>query len=67
MFELTCEEAVLVSGAVAVNGEGGAREGVVCCCCCCCVISELAPPTMADPGPDDEPSTAEKTPVRNRK
>lgn len=42
---------MLVSGAVAVKGEGGAREGAVC--------SEEAPPTA----PDEGPSTEEKTPV----
>ena len=60
VFGLTCVEAVLVSGAVAVNGEGGAREGVGCCCC---DNSEPAPPTAAAPVPDDEPSAPEKTPV----
>lgn len=30
-FTLTCVEAVLVSGAVAVKGEGGASEGAGCC------------------------------------
>lgn len=53
-------EAVLLSGAVAVNGEGGAREGVGCGCC---DNSELAPPMATTPLPDDEPSP-EKTPVR---
>lgn len=53
-------EAVLLSGAVAVNGEGGAREGVGCCCC---DNSEPAPPMVTTPLPDDEPSP-EKTPVR---
>lgn len=56
---LTCVEAVLVSGAVAVNGEGGAREGVGCCCC---DNSELTPPTATAPVPDDDPSAPEKTP-----
>lgn len=32
VFGLTCVGAVLVSGAVAVNGEGGASEFVACCC-----------------------------------
>jgi len=53
-------EAVLLSGAVAVNGEGGAREGVGCCCC---DNSELAPPMATAPVPDDDPSATEKTPV----
>lgn len=57
---LTCVEAVLVSGAVAVNGEGGASEGVGCCCW---DNSELAPPTATAPVPDDDPSAPEKTPV----
>lgn len=57
---LTCVAAVLVSGAVAVNGEGGASEGVGCCCC---DNSELAPPTATAPVPDDDPSAPEKTPV----
>lgn len=60
VFRLTCVEAVLVSGAVAVNGEGGASEGVGCCCC---DNSELAPPTATAPVPDDDPSAPEKTPV----
>lgn len=60
VFELTCVEAVLVSGAVAVNGEGGASEGTGCCCC---DNSELAPPTATTPVPDDDPSAPEKTPV----
>lgn len=63
MFELTCVEAVLVSGAVAVNGEGGAREGVGCCCC---DNSELGPPTATAPVPDDEPSAPEKTPAEKK-
>lgn len=53
-------EAVLLSGAVAVNGEGGAREGVGCCCC---DNSALAPPMATAAVPDDDPSAAEKTPV----
>lgn len=60
---LTCVEAVLVSGAVAVNGEGGAREGVGCCCC---DNSEPAPPTATAPVPDNDPSAPEKTPVDKR-
>lgn len=52
-------EAVLVSGAVAVKGEGGAREGAACCCW---DISELAPPMVTAPAPDDDPSVPEKTP-----
>lgn len=63
VFGLTCVEAVLVNGAVAVNGEGGAREGVGCCCCC--DDSELAPPMATVPAPDDDPSAPEKTPVEN--
>lgn len=57
---LTCVEAVLVSGAVAVKGEGGARESAVCCCC---DISELAAPMVTAPAPDVDPSVPEKTPV----
>lgn len=53
-------EAVLVSGAVAVKGEGGAREGVACCCW---DISEVDPPMVTAPDPDDDPSVPEKTPV----
>lgn len=53
-------EAVLVSGAVAVNGEGGASEGVGCCCW---DNSEPATPTATAPVADDDPSTPEKTPV----
>lgn len=64
VFELTCAEAVLVSGAVAVNGEGGAREGVGCCCC---DNSELAPPTATAPVPDKDPSAPEKTPAKNQR
>lgn len=56
---LTCVEAVVGSGVVAGNGEGGAREGVGCCCC---DNSELAPPTATAPVPDDDPSAPEKTP-----
>lgn len=56
---LTCVDAVLFSGAVAVNGEGGAREGVGCCCC---DNSELAPPMATAPVPDEDPSATEKTP-----
>lgn len=56
---LTCVEAALVSGAVAVNGEGGASEGVGCCCC---DNSEPAPPAAMAPVPDDDPSAPEKTP-----
>ncbi len=62
VFGLTCVEAVLVSGAVAVNGEGGASEGVGCGCW---DNSELAPPTATTPVPDDDPSAPEKTPVEN--
>lgn len=51
--------AVLVSGAVAVKGEGVAREGVACCCW---DISELAPPIVTAPDPEDDPSIPEKTP-----
>lgn len=57
---LTCVEAVLVSGAVAVKGEGGARESAACCCW---DISELAAPMVTAPAPDDDPSVPEKTPV----
>lgn len=57
---LTCVEAVLVSGAVAVKGEGGARESVACCCW---DISELAAPMVTAPAPDVDPSAPEKTPV----
>lgn len=64
MSELTCVDAVLVSGAVAVNGEGGAREGVGCCCC---DNSELAPPTATAPVPDDDPSAPEKTPAEKHR
>lgn len=60
VFGLTWVEAVLVSGAVAVNGEGGASEGVGCCCW---DNSELAPPTTTVPVPEDVPSAPEKTPV----
>lgn len=60
VFGLTCVDAVLVSGAVAVNGEGEAREGVGCCCC---DNSETAPPTATAPVPDVDPSEPEKTPV----
>lgn len=52
-------EAVLVSGAVAVKGEGGARESAACCW----DISELAAPMVTAPAPDDDPSVPEKTPV----
>lgn len=58
-FGLTCVAAVLVSGAVAVKGEGVAREGVACCCW---DISELAPPMVTAPDPEDDPSVPEKTP-----
>lgn len=57
---LTCVEAVLVCGAVAVKGEGGARERAACCCC---VISELAAPMVTTPVPDVDPSVPEKTPA----
>lgn len=60
MSGLTWVEAVLVSGAVAVKGEGGAREGATWCCW---DISELAPPMVTAPGPDDDPSVPENTPV----
>lgn len=53
-------EAVLVRGAVAVNGEGGASEGVGCCCC---DNSEPAPPTATTPVAVDDPSAPEETPV----
>lgn len=59
-FGLTCAEAVLVRGAVAVKGEGGASEGVGCCCW---DNSEPAPPMVTAPVPDDDPSEPEKTPV----
>lgn len=57
---LTCAEAVLVSGAVAVKGEGGARESAACCCW---DISEAAAPMVMAPAPDVGPSVPEKTPV----
>lgn len=63
-LRLTCVEAVLVSGAVAVKGEGGASEGAGCCCC---DSSEPAPPIVTPPVPDDEPSALEKTPVEKKK
>lgn len=50
-----------MSGAVAVNGEGGARDDVGCCCW---DSSQLTPPTATAPVPDDGPSGQEKTPVR---
>lgn len=53
-------EDVLLRGAAAVKGEGGAREGVGCCCC---DNSDVAPPTGTTPAPNDDPSAAEKTPV----
>lgn len=53
-------EDVLLRGAAAVKGEGGAREGVGCCCC---DNSDVAPPTGTTPVPIDDPSAAEKTPV----
>lgn len=59
-FRLTCVDAVLVNGAVAVNGEGGASEGMGCCCC---DNSEQTPPMVATPAPNDDPSAPEKTPV----
>lgn len=59
-MRLTCVEAVLVSGAVAVKGEGGASEGAGCCCC---DNSEPAPPIVTVPVPDDDPSALENTPV----
>lgn len=59
--ELTCAEAVLVSGAVAVKGEGGARESAACCCCW--DISELAAPMVMAPAPDVGPSVPENTPA----
>lgn len=49
-----------MSGAVAVKGEGGARESVACCCW---DISELAAPMVTAPAPDVDPSVPEKTPV----
>lgn len=52
-------ETVLVSGAVAVKGEGVAREGAACCCW---DISEPAPPMLMAPDPEDDPSVPEKTP-----
>lgn len=61
VFRLTCVEAVLVSGAVAVKGEGGASDGVGCCCCW--DRSEPAPPMVTAPVPDDDPSVVEKTPA----
>lgn len=64
VFALTCVAAVLFSGAVAVNGEGGAREGMGCCCC---DNSELAPPMATVPVLDDDPSATEKTPVERQK
>lgn len=60
VLELTCVEVVVQSGAVAVKGEGGAREGVGCCCC---DNSALTPPMATAAVPDDDPSAAEKTPV----
>lgn len=54
-----CVEVVVQSGAVAVKGEGGTREGVGCCCC---DNSALAPPMATAAVPDDDPSAAEKTP-----
>lgn len=57
---LTCAEAVLVSGAVAVKGEGGARESAACCCW---DMSETAAPMVPAPAPDVGPSAPEKTPV----
>lgn len=60
-FGLTCVEAVLVRGAVAVKGEGGASEGAGCCCCW--DNSEPAPPMVTAPVTDDDPSEPEKTPV----
>lgn len=51
---LTSVEAVLLSGAVAVKGEGVAKEGVGVC-----DNSEVAPPIT---DPDDDPSAMEKTP-----
>lgn len=57
---LTCAEAVLVSGAVAVKGEGGTRESAACCCW---DISEPAAPMVTAPAPDVGPSVPEKTPV----
>lgn len=56
---LTCAVPVLVSGAVAVNGEGGGREGVGCCCW---DNSELDTPMVTAPVPVDDPSAPEKTP-----
>lgn len=53
---LTWEEAVLVRGAVAVKGVGGASEGVGCC------NSALAPPIATGPAPDDT-SPLENVPV----
>lgn len=49
-----------MSGAVAVKGEGGAREGATWCCW---DISELAPPMVTAPGPADDPSVPENTPA----
>lgn len=60
VFELTCVDAVLVNGAVAVNGDGDASEGIGCCCC---DNSELAPPMATAPVPVTDPSAPEKTPV----
>lgn len=57
---LTCVEAVLVSGAVAVKGEGGARESAACCCW---DSSEAVAPMVTVTAPDVEPSVAEKTPA----
>jgi len=59
---LTCVEAVVVSGAVAMNGEGGAREGAGVGCW---DNSELVPPMAPSPVTDDDdgdPSALQNTP-----
>jgi hypothetical protein len=60
---LTCVDAVVVRGAVAIKGEGGAREGAGVCCW---AKSELAPPMAPSPVTDDNPSPMENAPERQR-
>ena len=61
---LTCVDAVVVRGAVAIKGEGGAREGAGVCCW---ANSELAPPMAPSPVTDVDPSPMENTPEAWRK
>ncbi|KAG7262944.1 hypothetical protein CRUP_008724 [Coryphaenoides rupestris] len=47
------------TGVVAMNGEGGAREGAAVCCW---DNSELVPPMAPSPVTDDDPSALQNTP-----